>query len=390
MNDDPYLESGGAARKIGLLVAFVLVTGALIVGAWFVAQHLRAIKTDKAKKEAAALEAARQQVREQAAAAQPEAKPATTVPVAPPAEPTPTPPPPVVMPPPTPEPPKPAEPAPTPAPVPVATPAPTPTPPAPEPVPVIPTPAAPASAIPTPALLSPAAEAAKQLAEARELCKNDRCLQARDLCQQLLEKNKDAATRAEVEKLLGEIHITLAFSKRPMPEKTDYTVQNGDTLGGLAKKFTTTKELIRKSNNFSGDVIRVGDRFRLLGAKWAVTVNKNSNDLLVTMNDKFFKRYAVGTGQYSMTPTGTFHVVSRLEHPTWYRAGGSPIPFGDTNNVLGTHWISLDIPHYGIHGTWETNTIGKQSSQGCIRLLNNQVEELYVLLPEGTPVTITE
>ena len=78
------------------------------------------------------------------------------------------------------------------------------------------------------------------------------------------------------------------------------------------------------------------------------------------------------------------------EEAPWYRAGRAPLPYGDTNNVLGTHWISLDIPHYGIHGTWETNTIGQQSSQGCVRLLNGNIEELYVLLPEGTPVTITE
>ena len=367
MNDDPYLAGSSSARKIGMLVAFLVVAGLLIGATWYVAKQLRGVKLDKAQKEAAAMEAARQQVRTLAAAAQAEATPPPR-PVVTPAEPAPTPPP-LVVPPPMPEPRKAAEPVP----------------PVPTPVPVIAPAPAPVVAKPT-----PGAEAAKQLAEARALCKNDRCLQAREICLQLLEKTTDRALRAEVEALLGDIHITLAFSKRPMPEKTDYTVQNGDTLGGLAKKFTTTKEMIRKSNNFAGDVIRVGDRFRLLGAKWAVLVNKNNNDLLVTMNDKFFKRYQVGTGQYSMTPTGTFHVVSRLEHPTWYRAGGAPVPFGDTNNVLGTHWISLDIPHYGIHGTWETNTIGKQSSQGCIRLLNDQVAELYILLPEGTPVTITE
>jgi LysM repeat protein len=364
MNDDPYLNTGTGARKIGLLVAFVVVSGLLVAAAWYVARQLQATKGTKAEQEAAALAEARAAVRAQAAATQPETTPAPAV--TPPVEPMPAPPP-IVMPPPQPEPPKPAEPAPTPAP------------PAPEPVPVVAPPPAP-----------PVNHAARQLAESRELLKGDRCLQARELCLQVIEKNKDGAARTEAEALLGEIHTLLAFSKRPMPEKTDYTVQTGDTLGGLAKKFTTTKEMIRKSNNFSGDVIRVGDRFRLLGAKWAVTVSKNHNDLVVTMNDKFFKRYHVGTGQYSMTPTGTFSIVSRLEHPTWYRAGGAPIPFGDTNNVLGTHWISLDIPHYGIHGTWETNTIGKQSSQGCIRLLNAQVEELYVLLPEGTPVTITE
>jgi LysM repeat protein len=368
MNDDPYLAGSSSARKIGMLVAFLVVAGLLIGAAWYVAKQLHGVKLDKAQKEAAALELARQQVRALASAAQAEATPPPR-PVVTPAEPAPTPPP-VVVPPPKPEPQKAAKPAP-----PVPTPAPV---------------TAPVVARPAPAPTPPGTEAAKQLAEARELCKNDRCLQAREICLQLLEKTTDRALRAEVETLLGDIDITLAFSKRPMPEKTDYTVQSGDTLGGLAKKFSTTKEMIRKSNNFAGDVIRVGDRFRLLGAKWAVLVNKNNNDLLVTMNEKFFKRYQVGTGQYSMTPTGTFHVVSRLEHPTWYRAGGAPVPFGDTNNVLGTHWISLDIPHYGIHGTWETNTIGKQSSQGCIRLLNDQVAELYILLPEGTPVTITE
>jgi lipoprotein-anchoring transpeptidase ErfK/SrfK len=267
-----------------------------------------------------------------------------------------------------------------------ATPAPATTPPVapPKVEPVAPPPAvAPA---PNAEAAAPAVDLAGKLAEARELFKHDRCLPARDICFQLLEKGPDAP----VEALLGEIHMALAFSRRPMPEKTDYTVQVGDTLAGLAKKFTTTKELIRRSNNFTGDVIRVGDRFRVLGAKWAVVIDKNRNDLVVTMNDKLFKRYRVGTGQYSMTPTGTFHVATRIEHPTWYRAGGAPIPFGDTNNVLGTHWISLDIPHYGIHGTWEPGTIGQQSSQGCVRLLNNEVEELYILLPEGTPVTITE
>jgi lipoprotein-anchoring transpeptidase ErfK/SrfK len=46
------------------------------------------------------------------------------------------------------------------------------------------------------------------------------------------------------------------------------------------------------------------------------------------------------------------------------------------------------VPRYGIHGTWETNSIGKQSSAGCIRLLNDDVAELFLLLPLGTSVTI--
>lgn len=337
MNDDPFWEPVSPRRRIGLLVVILVMGGAVLWGAWYVATKAQAAKRARVEK----TQPAQTGVPEKTELAPP---PEVTPPPSPPA-------PPVSMPQ--------AETAPPPTPV---------------------------TSVPKVEVVVPAVDPAGKLVEARELFKNDRCLQARDICIQVLGKSSSAAAEA----LLGEINVTMAFSRRPMPEKTDYTVQVGDTLAGLAKKFTTTKEMIRQSNNFTGDVIRVGDRLRILGAQWSVEVNKNRNDLVIKMNDKFFKRYRVGTGQYSMTPTGTFHVVTRIEHPTWYHAGGAPISYGDTNNVLGTHWISLDIPHYGIHGTWDTNTIGQQSSQGCIRLLNGEVEELYILLPEGTPIAITE
>ena len=74
--------------------------------------------------------------------------------------------------------------------------------------------------------------------------------------------------------------------------------------------------------------------------------------------------------------------------PLW--KDGQTIPFGSKENVLGKYWLALDIPHYGIHGTWEPETIGRQSSQGCIRLINEDVEELFIILPAGTPVQVTE
>lgn len=73
------------------------------------------------------------------------------------------------------------------------------------------------------------------------------------------------------------------------------------------------------------------------------------------------------------------------------------IPFGDKDNVLGTRWMSLQAANptnavrgYGLHGTWEPETIGRQASAGCVRLLNNEVEELFLLVPIGTRVVITE
>ena len=98
----------------------------------------------------------------------------------------------------------------------------------------------------------------------------------------------------------------------------------------------------------------------------------------------------VATGEGGNTPVGEFRLVERIEHPVW-ETGGRKIPYdgtGENGNILGTHYLKLDVPGYGIHGTWDESTLGRQSSAGCIRMRNADVADLYVLLPRQTPVVI--
>ena len=206
----------------------------------------------------------------------------------------------------------------------------------------------------------------------------------------LLDQASNPSLQAKLENLLGAVNMELLMSPRPMPEKSDYAVQVGDSLDKIARKYGTTVELIQKSNNIRGALIKSGDRLRVFSGAWAIRVNKNRNDLLLTLNGKFFKRYRVGTGEYSKTPVGEFKIVDRIAQPTWWHPDGRTIPFGDPENLLGTHWLALDVKGYGIHGTWEPETIGRQASMGCVRLLNEEVEELFTLATIGTPVIIEE
>ena len=66
------------------------------------------------------------------------------------------------------------------------------------------------------------------------------------------------------------------------------------------------------------------------------------------------------------------------------------MPPESPENVLGTRWMGFDIPGYGIHGTVEPKAIGQQVTAGCVRMLNEQVEELYSILPVGTEVVIVD
>ena len=57
-------------------------------------------------------------------------------------------------------------------------------------------------------------------------------------------------------------------------------------------------------------------------------------------------------------------------------------------NPLGTHAMYLGWPAYLIHGTHDTRKIGRRSSDGCIGLYNEMIEELYGISPVGTKVRI--
>ena len=214
-------------------------------------------------------------------------------------------------------------------------------------------------------------------------------LKAREAALRILGDSHDVTARQGAAALLGEVNLELVGSPRPMQEKTEYTVQGGDSLARLAKKFNTTIELIQQGNNISGSLIRIGDRLRIFSGDFKISIDKSDNVLDLYLNGQFFKRYAVGTGEHNQTPVGEFKIADRIRHPPWWR-DGKLIPYGDPANELGTHWLSLNVKGYGIHGTWEPETIGKQSSAGCVRLLNENIEELYALVPVGTPVTITD
>ncbi len=229
------------------------------------------------------------------------------------------------------------------------------------------------------------------------LASNKSLEEARQKGYALLAQTKDPALTASLETLLGQLNIELILSQARMPEKEEYVVRSGDSLARIARKFKTTVDLIKKSNALQRSMLHPGDRLRIFKGTFTLTISKSRNDLVVKVNDRFFKRYRVGTGKFGTTPTGTFVITEKIEQPPWWRPDGKMIPFGDKANVLGTRWMSLQATSttnaargYGLHGTWEPETIGLQASAGCVRLLNSDVEELFLLVPTGTRVVITE
>jgi LysM repeat protein len=229
-----------------------------------------------------------------------------------------------------------------------------------------------------------------ELAQARTLMAQGELERARAAARTLAADSRNPETKAAAEALLGDLHLRMAFSPVPMAEKIEYKVRPGDTLGGIAKRHSITVELLQRGNGLTGNLIRAHQKLSVLPGKFSIRVSKSDFTLTVLYDGRFFKRYAVGTGKDDKTPEGKFKVVDRIKEPDWWRPDGKKIPFGSKENLLGTRWIAIDLRSYGIHGTWEPETIGKPLSAGCVRLRNEEVEELYDLIPLGTPVEIVK
>ena len=180
------------------------------------------------------------------------------------------------------------------------------------------------------------------------------------------------------------------LSPEPDAHSSLHEVKAGDTLTSLSKKYHVTVDLVRRINQIHGDKLVLGAKLKIPTYKLSVVVDKSQNTLILKGDEEVLKTYTVATGVNNSTPVGVFKITDKLVHPTWYRPDGKVIPYGNPANFLGTRWMGLTKKGYGIHGTFEPEKLGQQITDGCVRMKNEEVEELYGFLTPGTEVTIVD
>jgi lipoprotein-anchoring transpeptidase ErfK/SrfK len=213
-----------------------------------------------------------------------------------------------------------------------------------------------------------------------EYLKKGKKYEARNELSGLYFAETDKARQAEIKNKLDELNAELVFSKEPSPDAIIYEVRPGDSLIEIASKFNTNYEFIARINNKHRTSIRVDERLKILKGNVTALVDKSDYTLTLLLDGHFIKQYPIGTGKSDKTPEGKFIVDNKLKNPVWYSPDGI-YQFGDPENVLGTRWIGFEdkkgLYGYGIHGTTDPDSIGKQMSNGCIRLKNEDVEDLF-------------
>ncbi|MFV2037515.1 MAG: L,D-transpeptidase [Paracoccaceae bacterium] len=155
--------------------------------------------------------------------------------------------------------------------------------------------------------------------------------------------------------------------------------------------------------------VRLRDKF----PAGEIHVDPNQFALYWTLERKKAIRYTVGIGRGNLYHSGVFHVGAKQEWPRWIPTDDmkerSPEAYADfaegeiyengmpggIANPLGARALYLYTAagkdtYLRIHGTNNPKTIGVAVSNGCARLVNDQVKELYEMVPVGTKVVLLE
>lgn len=132
-----------------------------------------------------------------------------------------------------------------------------------------------------------------------------------------------------------------------------------------------------------------------------IVISTRDRFLYLVMEGGQAKRYGVGVGKQGFSWKGTETITRKAEWPSWRppqsmikrvrEKEGRILPAympGGPDNPMGARALYLGSTLYRIHGTNQPWTIGQAMSSGCIRMRNEDVEDLYTRVGVGTKVVV--
>ncbi len=162
----------------------------------------------------------------------------------------------------------------------------------------------------------------------------------------------------------------------PCPSGNFYVVRQGDSVFSIARAFGITEREIFLSNPNITENLSIGQVLCIPvnPLRIEIVVNISAKTLTVYQKGIPIYEFPIATGKPDTpTPVGTFEVINKQLDP------GGP---------YGTRWLGLSKRGYGIHGTNDPSSIGTAASNGCIRMFNRDVEQLFDITNTGTVVRI--
>ena len=168
---------------------------------------------------------------------------------------------------------------------------------------------------------------------------------------------------------------------------------------GYAPQDTRSVETMTEPNEGFQQVARFKRQivsYYTTEAPGTIIIDTPNTYLYLVLGNGRAMRYGIGVGREGFTWSGTQTITKKAEWPDWFPPAEmiARQPYlprfmaGGPSNPLGARAMYLGGTVYRIHGTNAPNTIGQQVSSGCIRLINEDVTDLYSRVNVGTKVVV--
>ena len=173
-----------------------------------------------------------------------------------------------------------------------------------------------------------------------------------------------------------------------------YTVESGEAMYNVRLKLRREGHKLnyRWISDFNGKSnynLRVGEELKIPKQELHIEVWRGARVTVVFAGDRPIRIYPCSVGKPGEeTPLGDFTLEICETNPVYYGVT-PPVPYGNPDNPLGDRWMGFkEKTSYGIHGTNSESTIGTRETEGCVRMHNTDVVELFDLVPVSTTVKI--
>ena len=208
---------------------------------------------------------------------------------------------------------------------------------------------------------------------------------ARTALTAFLEHFPNSTKADEARDLLGEINADLFFSQAPAPEKQIYIVAKNDSITRVSMRTRSTPELIFRSNNLTGSMLRIGQKLVIAPADFSAVISTRGKKLTLYNAKRFFKQYrilalpAADAARTGPPVKRAGKVVSKFATDST----GNRVTFQDKGYAGASHEVSLSIPGHSLFPF-----VASEKPRNGLGLASEDMEEIAVLLKKNDPVTI--
>lgn len=262
------------------------------------------------------------------------------------------------------------------------------------------------------------ADLAAMMSQAERSARDGKLVEARNtLNKALLDPRTGDSDRVGIRRWMSDLNQQLIFSPTVYAGDAlvqDYKVVSNDNLVKIARKTGMVAEpgLIARTNALSNpNALRIDQVLKVVKGPFHAVVHKSDFRMDIFAGPApspgsigaaglpegaepgwvYIRSFPVGLGEKSGTPIANFTVKenSKLVNPFWANPRtGEKFDKDDPKNPIGERWIGLaglddkskGFSGYGVHGTIQPESIGKEMSMGCVRMRSEDVEVVYELL----------